>query len=72
MKKRRYIKERNARKINEGKWKVRRKEENITCKKKQIYIYLTEGKKTRGNSDRQGMYTTRSEQNQEVRGVNGG
>lgn len=40
--------------------------------KKQIYIYLTEGKKTRGNSDRQGMYTTRSEQNQEVRGVNGG
>lgn len=63
-KKRRYIKERKARKVNEGKWKVVRKEENITCKKKKRRNYLTVGKKTRGNNDRQGIYMTRSEQNQ--------
>lgn len=38
----------------------------ILLKKKRNY--LTEGKKTRGNSDRQGICRTRSEQNQEVKG----
>lgn len=32
--------------------------------KKKRRNYLTVGKKTRGNNDRQGIYMTRSEQNQ--------